>query len=399
MKYALRLFGFSILSILLYSHCSRKSTDVDNGIQFVRLEEVETLKFGDTHIFDTCFLVKLETSSEVLIGEIAQLEIFDDKIFICDKSSEKILSFDLQRNFKASVGKKGRGPEEYASLSGFYVNPYDSTINLFDPLMMMVKKYSLDGEYINGVKHNNQNLCFIAKAAMLNEEQLFCYHHSNWKDNYIFSVVNINDYNHSQEIESYPYRSSKYVSYTLSNHPYVVKNGKAVYTSLFSNILCTYENGELKPYFAVENKKEMNREFLEARLKETEGDYHKVARDLIKENVYNVGFLNIFENDRFLLTDFVADKSTINAILWDKKQKKGLYITKYSTYTPDLQLFKSTFNNSVVCIWDRSAILTFRRNMADKTITGYSENVQKMAENFNDEEDNPILIVHTFKNE
>ena len=53
--------------------------------------------------------------------------------------------------------------------------------------------------------------------------------------------------------------------------------------------------------------------------------------------------------------------------------------------------------NSIISIWDRSAIAAFKRNTDDTAI--YPKYVREMAENFNDEDDNPILIFHTFKNE
>ena len=107
--------------------------------------------------------------------------------------------------------------------------------------------------------------------------------------------------------------------------------------------------------------------------------------------------MNIFENDRFLLADIATGNGIVNGILWDKKNKKGVNITQYSTYKPDLCLFKSVSGNSIISIWDRSAISAFKQNTDDTAI--YPKYVREMAENFNDEDDNPILIFHTFKSE
>lgn len=397
MKFIIKLLSICSLFIILYSCHSRTSSDEVETIQFSNLKNIESIIFGDSNYLDSSFLVKLETNTESLLGNIAQIEVYDNSIFIYDKAVQKILVFDLQGKFKGSISKKGRAPEEYSSLCGFYINPYDSTINLFDPLMLTVQKYTLDGNYLNKIKHTNKNLCYFSKATMINENQIFCYHKSNKHDNLLYSIIDIKDYNLTNGIESYPYLSDQNVSYTLSNNPYIFRNGKVVYTKLFSNVL--YSNGDevSLPYFFINDKEEIDKDYLLKRLKEVDGDYYKVRQDIIKENKYNTGFLNIFENDRFLLADIATGNGSVNGILWDKKNKSGVNITQYSTYKPDLMLFKAISGNSVISIWDRSAISAFKRNAEDNAI--YPKDVREMAENFNDEDDNPILIFHTFKNE
>lgn len=396
MKFIIKLLSICSLSIVIYSCHSRKSLDEVDIIQFSNLKEIESVTFGDSNYLDSSFLVKLETNTESLIGNIAQIEVYNNNIYIYDKAVEKILVFDLQGKFKGSISKKGRAPAEYSSLSGFYINPYDSTINLLDPLMLTVQKYTLAGKYLNKIKHTNNNLCFFSKATMINENQIFCYHKSNKNDNFLYSIIDIKDYSLSNGIESYPYLSSQNISYTLSNNPYIFRNGKVIYTKLFSNVLYSNEDNVSLPYFLINDKEEIDKEYLSKRLKEVDGDYYKVRQDIIKEDKYNTGFLNVFENDRFLLADIVTGNGIVNGILWDKKNKSGVNITQYSTYKPDLRLFKSISGNSVISIWDRSAISAFKRNTDDSAI--YPKYVREMAENFNDEDDNPILIFHTFKN-
>lgn len=396
MKLNIKFLSICCVLFILFGCRSRKMSAEADSLQFNDLKKIQSIAFGDTNYFDSSFLVKLETNTESLIGEIAHFEVYNDNIYVYDQTGQKILVFDLQGKFQGSISKKGRAPEEYTSVNGFYINPFDSTINLFDPLTMTIQKYSLDGKHISRKKHTNKNLCFVAKATVINKDQLFCYHKSNWNDNFLYSIFDINDYSLVNEIESYPYLSSKYVSYTLSNNPYIFRNGKVVYSKWFSNMLYCHERDSSMPYFLIKKKDEIDREYLSRRLQEADGDYYKVRRDIINENKYNTGFLNIFENDRFLLTDFAAENGIVKGILWDKKYKNGVYINEYSTYKPDLQLFKSVSDNSVISIWDRSAISAFKRNIVDTTT--YPKYVYEMIENFNDEEDNPILIFHTFKN-
>ena len=100
-----------------------------------------------------------------------------------------------------------------------------------------------------------------------------------------------------------------------------------------------------------------------------------------------------------MLLDFITDKSIAKAILWDKKENKTLYLKQYATYTPDLQTFTSTIGNSVICVWNRSSIEAFRQDLINGTVTGYPDSVKEAVMNFDKDEDNPMLIVFTFKNE
>ena len=165
--------------------------------------------------------------------------------------------------------------------------------------MMSVKKYSLKGKYINSIKHTNKDLCFATKTNMLDNNKFICYYSSNWEGNYIFSVIDISNYNHQEKILTYPYKSSKRRSYTLSNQPYTLLNHTIRYIKPYSNVIYTDTNQKSEPYFTFENKKDISKKLLKNRLKENDGDYYKVTRNLLDEKIYNPGFLNIFENNRF----------------------------------------------------------------------------------------------------
>ena len=93
----------------------------------------------------------------------------------------------------------------------------------------------------------------------------------------------------------------------------------------------------------------------------------------------------------------MTDKSILKALIWDKVRQKGVSIGKYSTYKPDLQMINSICGNSVICIWGRSAIVAFRENLTDKNLADYPFSLIESARNFHVEEDNPMLLVFTFK--
>lgn len=393
---------FLLLSVILVICCfcsSKKSGFEGNVIYYDDLVEVDAIEYGDPDYFDTCSLIVLETNADALIADITQLEVFEDKIYIWDASAEKLMYFSDKGNFLGTIGKKGRAPHEYGALAGFYMNAWDSTVNLFDPVNMAVKTYGIDGSYIKEVKHKNEDLGFVVKCSMLDSTKIFCYHSTNWKNNNMFSVIDIHDYDHSLEVVEYPYTSSEYFSSVFSNQPYVVAEGQVTYNKLFSNNLYRRKQGQTELCLEIRHKKEIDDRLLGLRLEERKGDYYKVRQDLIRENIYNTGFLNLFENNRFLLADFMTDKSRVKALLWDKKLLKGVRIDNYSNFAPDLKLFKSIHHNTVFAVWDRNSIAAFRENLNEKNRKSYPSEMIEAICNFNMEEDNPMLIVFTFKDE
>lgn len=234
---------------------------------------------------------------------------------------------------------------------------------------------------------------------MLDSNKIICYYSSNWENNFILSIINTSNYELQEKIITYPYKSSKRRSYTLSCQPYVILNHSIKYIKPYSNTIYRYANQKSIPYLFIENKKEISKKLLQNRLNEADGDYYKTNRHLLEENIYSPGFLNLFENDRFLLTDLMTTQSIPQAILWDKKTNSGVYIQRYTTHYPNLQLFKSTYENSVVCIWNRDAIEAFKQELHSKKIVSYPEIVQETIKNFNEDEDNPILIFFNFKHQ
>ena len=95
----------------------------------------------------------------------------------------------------------------------------------------------------------------------------------------------------------------------------------------------------------------------------------------------------------------MTDKSRVKALLWDKKLLKGVRIDNYSNFAPDLKLFKSIHHNTVFAVWDRNSIAAFRENLNEKNRKSYPSEMIEAVCNFNMEEDNPMLIVFTFKDE
>ena len=78
----------------------------------------------ESELFDSVFIVPLETKNSCFLGKIDKIEIFNNKIYVLDQEiSCCLFVFDLNGKFLFKVGQKGRGPGEYQCVLDFSLNP------------------------------------------------------------------------------------------------------------------------------------------------------------------------------------------------------------------------------------------------------------------------------------
>ena len=87
--------------------------------------------------------------SNELIGNIDELVIFKDKIYILDNSvKERIFIFDLTGKLIKIIDNQGRGPREYIGLSHISIDSLNNELLANDRLQTGIIHYTLDGDYI-----------------------------------------------------------------------------------------------------------------------------------------------------------------------------------------------------------------------------------------------------------
>ena len=386
--------------VLLICSCYSCATDKkEENISRIDLKSFEetTLKFKDKTFFQNCFLVKLEASEKSMLGRINQVEVFKEYIYIHDGQTSRILIFDKSGKYLSDVGSKGRGPEEYVSASIFFINPYDKSVNVIDPLNSNVIKYSLTGKFINKIKYENSNMSFVNKITMINENELFCYSTINWRDDAAFSVLNATDLSLKETILSYPYRSEKQMNTNLYPTPFSFNDGKVIFITPFSNQLLSYKNGETEPYIYVDNdKEEISSELLSTKLKANDDDFTSVMSQVADEGKYNTGISTIYENSRFLYCEYRVERHQAAMILWDKKEKKGFFIKPATGL--NFHGMATVYENTAVCVLHELTIASYQDRISkdENAKALYPKELLDVLNSYNKEVDNPILVFYEF---
>jgi len=87
--------------------------------------------------------------SNELIGDIDELVIFKDQIYILDNSvKERIFIFDLTGKLIKIIDNQGRGPREYIGLYHISIDSLNNELLANDRLQTGIFHYTLNGDYI-----------------------------------------------------------------------------------------------------------------------------------------------------------------------------------------------------------------------------------------------------------
>jgi hypothetical protein len=359
---------------------------------------VTSLNYEDTDYFDTVEFIKLETTNESILGEITQMEVFENYIYILDKRGISLKKFDLTGKYIQDIGRVGLGSGEYIAVSVFYINPDFKTINIYDPMKESMLSYDFSGKHIKTTKLDVLEFTFVSRLSVLDNNEIFCFSHTNWQSNCEFSILNEKNYR-GKCIYQYPVKSDKQISFHITNHPYTVRNGEIHYVLMFSDTVYSYSNGEISKLLTIETGKPT----LElSKIYETVSDYSiSTILNNVGKKGYSMGLKNIFESDSYICCDFYVctDYTPIAGILWNKTTNKGIYLSEYLTVSPCFGSLGYCFDNTFVRIWDGQQISNFKEylNTGFYKKEDYSAKLWETLNNYNEDDDNPILIFYTMK--
>ena len=96
---------------------------------------------------DSISFIPLETNDSVLVGQVSGIFYLGDRLLIVDANkAQRIFVFDMQGKYQYSIGSKGEGPGQYASLNQVRVDK--DTINVFDWMKWKYICYDIEGNVL-----------------------------------------------------------------------------------------------------------------------------------------------------------------------------------------------------------------------------------------------------------
>lgn len=154
MKYPLSVL---LISFLLMSCGGKKESNnvIASHDEIVTIDLVNNLDQASTeHLLSDAVenidIVSLEMTDKSLIGDIQDVIVDDNNIFIVDYRSG-ISRFNREGVFLNNVGKKGHGPGEYNYIKNIQLDSGKQLVYLYDSVEDVIFKYNYDGTFVTTV--------------------------------------------------------------------------------------------------------------------------------------------------------------------------------------------------------------------------------------------------------
>ncbi len=145
---------------LCFAQCKRAVDNTSTSdVVIVKIDELN--KQVPSEAFTDVELIPLQTTTQSLVGQIKQISIKNEHIYICDVN-QNIVVFGLDGAFAFKLSP-GRGHGEYSSLTHCYVTT--DNILVYDYLQSKMFVYDLNGRYIKRINSNSEVNSLITSSS------------------------------------------------------------------------------------------------------------------------------------------------------------------------------------------------------------------------------------------
>lgn len=136
---------FISIYFLFFSSCKK----ADSSLRVIPISTVDISQIEIATIANSLQLVQLETNKNSLLGNISDVKIYNDKIFIVDKIAG-VSIFDMKGVFIQNLGRKGDGPGEFDTIYHMTIDENSGLIYIASGYKILI--FSLDYEFIQEKK-------------------------------------------------------------------------------------------------------------------------------------------------------------------------------------------------------------------------------------------------------
>ena len=147
--------------------------------------DISSSKLPMSALYADLKYVKLETTPQSLIAQVSKIIPLKERLAIVDKEIARILLFEKNGQFVASIGKKGNGPDEFTGIEDVTIDEANNRIYVLDSSGQQLLVFNLQNEYLGRKKTDfitheielvNSNLlaCYCDYAANANYEKKTC---------------------------------------------------------------------------------------------------------------------------------------------------------------------------------------------------------------------------------
>ena len=166
MKY---IYYYILIVFCFCVSCKTSYKENCTNIPFYAFQECE-LECTDFNILTPVKYIVLHSENEATeIVYTDKIEVFDNKIYIADKMSSRLVVFDSTGKAIGCVGHKGHGPGEYINIADFSID-CDGNVYVLDYNSLSLLKYNSQYDFIS-----SQKLPFYAEVLQCLSDNKFAF--------------------------------------------------------------------------------------------------------------------------------------------------------------------------------------------------------------------------------
>jgi hypothetical protein len=261
--------------------------------------------------------IRLEETDYALIGEIEQVQAFDNNIFVLDAFiAKKLFVYDMNGKYVKQIGASGQGPDEYTGILRFCIDPDKKEIYLLDYWRYKLLKYRIeDGKLLD--KIDLPRGISYWDMAYIEDNIYVCITHENFEDNdNLLLKIDLT----TGEFQEYLSAGKIFKTNSNITGGQIIGNNPPLYGRLHANTVFSCKADSVYPYVVVQSSDWVH-----------------------GEDIYDYDFDDLIENDRaYSIHRYFEDDTCIP---FDYNKGKNTYHIAYNKQTNAAYHYRSIVNN------------------------------------------------------
>ena len=370
---------YVLFAIVVCSACTQRSPISEYSHPFpVETIVVDLDKFPDSEGLElrgvrqeqitNDFWVQLETLPECLLGNIDQMQVFRNKIYVLDRSvANGLYVFDMKGKFLYQAGRKGKGPGEYYQISQFYIDSVKNAVTLLDAEMKKIHRYNLEnGRFLEAIQ--------LDKSYYVNSGIVFD------SSAYAFDQIYVNPRKGKRQYHLnffvgdsiFGFKPLKDGHFLPNKIPFTVSSGKVFYTPIRCDTIFEIDKSGIKRGIYIDfGVRALPQKYLEM-------GFSKEDSKTLQRSKYAINLRNVVETPRYFCFS-VSLSSSGRFVLIDKLTKNTYTYFNFSALQPSF--FLCAYGNYLVS--ERKNVVNFYNSIP--------ENVQVQMDSLRTDEFKKII--------
>jgi hypothetical protein len=223
-------------------------TSPEEAIKLTLTKEVAVEPLNSSQFFSSVKCIPLSTDEESLVGEIGKIMHRNGVIYVSDRFA--LYRFTEEGLFSGKISKRGNGPDEYAGISDFEIEP-DGGVWILSRNDQTLGLYSQNGRLDRKIRIN----CWATKIYLIAPGKMCLYIGNEYDDNN-HHQVRIIDLNAEQVLSNWleiDLQRAKYLHVNTLSHFCAAKDGQGAYFyNLFDDYIYSLSGDGMEKRFRVD---------------------------------------------------------------------------------------------------------------------------------------------------